>query len=308
MRYESLRVFLSIFAHLGLNMEVLDAKTAFLNGELEETIFIRQPEGFVQPGSETKVCQLRKSIYGLKQAPRVWNQKFDHFITKFGLQRSVADPCVYFRNQNGDVLILAIWVDDGLLCGSNPITMSAMLQHLQSGFQITSGPAERFVGLQINRDLINKQLFLSLPDYYIVDLLEKFRMVECQPRDTPADPHTKLSEQMSPTSGIERETMKSTPYREAVGSLQYAATTCRPDIYYAVGQAAQHCENPGKAHWEAVKRIIAYLKATPRLGLCFDGSCPGDIEISGLLCWRRRQPPFHLRIRTHHQQRTRRLE
>jgi hypothetical protein len=90
---------------------LLDVKTAFLYGEIEEEIYLEQPEGYVRAGQENSVCRLQKCLYGLKQASRVWNRHF----ARFGLQSSDADPCLYFRRNNKEVLFVLIWVDDGLV-------------------------------------------------------------------------------------------------------------------------------------------------------------------------------------------------
>ena len=175
---------------------------------------------------------------------------------------------------------MAIWVDDGLVCGNNTTTIGEMLAHLNRAFKITSRKADNFVGLNIKRDRQNKLLYVSQPDY-INKILTTFGMQNCRPRGTPADPFTRLTKKMSPADEIERENMASIPYREAIGSLIYAATTCRPDIAYAVSQVAQYCENPGKPHWEAVKRILAYLSITPDYGLRFDGAIQESLTLHG---------------------------
>jgi hypothetical protein len=103
-------------------MTQLDIKTAFLNGDLDEEIYMIQPEGFITPGREKEVCHLRKSIYGLKQASRIWSKKFNEFPLFFGLTRSQADSCVYFRHtQVGEpeeeFTIFICYVDDGIQFG-----------------------------------------------------------------------------------------------------------------------------------------------------------------------------------------------
>jgi hypothetical protein len=152
-KHYSLRTVLAIAAAKDLEMIQLDIKTAFLNGDLQEEIYMKQPEGFVIPGKETQVCKLLKSLYGLKQASRAWNQKFHAFIVKFGLTQSKADPCVYFRHQReGEVeefTVLIIYVDDGIIFSSRKQTLTDILKHLETAFEIRSLPAQRFVGVDI---------------------------------------------------------------------------------------------------------------------------------------------------------------
>jgi hypothetical protein len=133
--------------------------------------------------------------------------------------------------------------------------------------------ADRFLGLEINRDRQKKELTVTQPQF-ISALLKKFRMESCSPKLIPADPHTQLSANMSPKTEKEIDDMKKVPYREAVGSLLYLATTTRPDIAFPLGQVSQFCQNQGYGHWNAVKRIISYLSGTPNHGLQFkEGSC-----------------------------------
>ena len=116
----SIRTILGLAASCDLELEQLDVKTAFLHGDLQEEIYMEQPEGFEEKGKEKLVCKLKKSLYGLKQAPRQWYHKFDSFMTSNGYKRTVADPCVYFRKFPGDIfIILLLYVDDMLVVGQN---------------------------------------------------------------------------------------------------------------------------------------------------------------------------------------------
>jgi hypothetical protein len=130
--------------------------------------------------------------------------------------------------------------------------------------------AERFLGVEISRNR-KKELTAAQP-LFTLALLKRFRMENCHPKPVPADPHTHLSTEMSPKNEKEEGDMEKIPYREAVGSLLYLAMTTRPDIAFAVGQVSQFCQNPGNKHWNAVKRIFAYLAGTPYHGLHFKSS------------------------------------
>ncbi|GJZ26794.1 transposable element [Tanacetum coccineum] len=115
-RHTSIRVLLSLVAHHDLELEQLDVKTAFLHGDLEEEIYMSQPQGFVVQGKEDYVCKLRKSLYGLKQSPRQWNKRFDSFMVKHGFSRSAYDCCVYHKKaSSGSLIYLLLYVDDMLV-------------------------------------------------------------------------------------------------------------------------------------------------------------------------------------------------
>ena len=95
---KSIRILLSIATFYDYEIWQMDVKTAFLNGNLEESIYMSQPEGFIEQDQEQKVCKLKKSIYGLKQASRSWNIKFDTAIKSYGFEQNVDEPCVYKRS------------------------------------------------------------------------------------------------------------------------------------------------------------------------------------------------------------------
>jgi hypothetical protein len=135
----SIRAIMAIAAARDLEMIQLDVKTAFLYGNLDEEIYMEQPEGFVTQGREQDVCRLIKSIYGLKQASRVWNIKFNEFIILFGLTRSTADPCVYYRHlrlgeADKELTIFILYVDDGLIISNLKAVLTEMMVFLSKEF------------------------------------------------------------------------------------------------------------------------------------------------------------------------------
>lgn len=114
-RHSSLRYLFAMAARLNLEIDQMDAVTAFFQGELTEKIYMEQPPYFEDTRNESKVCRLNKALYGLKQASRVWNQKLDAALKKFGLTSTEYDPCVYYRVAGNNVLFVAIYVDDLLI-------------------------------------------------------------------------------------------------------------------------------------------------------------------------------------------------
>ena len=260
-KHDTLRVILSIVAAYDLEMIQLDIKTAFLYGELNEEIYLQQPEGYVAADKENHVCHLHKSLYGLKQASRVWNRHFDTFLKEFGLQTSTADPCLYIRRQKDEFIIVVIWVDDGLVCSNSSAAIGSIVKYLGKHFDMRSTPAEHFVGLSITRNRMDKTLHLSQPEY-VKTILRRFHMNDCKPRKIPADPNARMTKN---SGSIDIQA----PFREAVGCLMYLMLCTRPDIAFAVNQVSQFCEKPYLEHWNAVKRIFAYLQGTQTHGLRF---------------------------------------
>ncbi|KAL9273201.1 Retrovirus-related Pol polyprotein from transposon TNT 1-94-like protein, partial [Drosera capensis] len=266
----SIRTVLGLVAGLNLELEQLDVKTAFLHGDLEEEIYMVQPEGFEVKGKEHKVCRLRKSLYGLKQAPRQWYKKFDSFMTSHGYQRFKADPCVYFKRfTNGKFLILLLYVDAMLVTGQDAQMIAMLKKELSKAFDMKDmGQARQILGMQITRDRKAKRLWLS-QEKYVERVLERFNMKGAKTVSCPLPSHLKLSKKLCPSTEKEKDEMSRVPYSSAVGSLMYAMVCIRPDIAYAVGVVSRFLSNPGKQHWEAVKWILRYLKGTSKLCLSF---------------------------------------
>lgn len=132
-RFTSVRAILAIAAKQKLCIKQFDGKTAFLYGELQENVYVYQPKGF-DDGSG-RVYKLNKSLFGLKQASRCWNEKFTSFIKQFGFTACESDPCVFVSNKNGNLIILAIYVDDGLLVGTSEASINSVIKHLQTEFE-----------------------------------------------------------------------------------------------------------------------------------------------------------------------------
>ena len=258
-RYDSIRVLLSIAAHLGYRLVQFDIKTAFLHGDLEEEIYMIPPDGL---GVKSNlVCRLKKSLYGLKQSSRCWNTKFDSFLKDYGFIQSTADKCVYKGLFNGQSVFLIIYVDDGLIIAENEGLCSSILNELEKKFEITVGVLANYVGMEIEYDTQNASIFIHQTNY-IRQMLRRFNMEDATPVTTPADPHTNLY------SSEEREIIPDdVPLRQAVGSLMFAAIVSRPDIMFAVSYVSRFVSKPESIHWNAVKRIFKYLKDTADYGI-----------------------------------------
>ncbi|UYV73291.1 hypothetical protein LAZ67_10002537 [Cordylochernes scorpioides] len=270
-KFDSIRTILSLCASLDMEMIQLDVKSAFLNGDLEEELYMEQPQGYENPDFPNHVCSLQKSIYGLKQSPRMWNKKFHEFLIKFDLKPSISDSCVYTMKCKQAYILLAIYVDDCLICSVNKQHLDDIVQYLNSNFEIKTFTADYFLGLQIYRDRTTKMLFLHQASY-IERTLEHYNLLDIKLQSVPSDPYSKLTKEMCPKDDQEIEEMNKIPYRQTIGSLMYLMTGTRPDIAYAVSRVSQFMNNPGPSHWTAVKKIFGYLKATKNIGICFGGS------------------------------------
>lgn len=259
MKMDSIRIILSLVTKYNLNIIHFDVKTAFLYGELKEELYLTQPEGF-NDGTD-RVCRLKKGLYGLKQSSRSWNEKLNKFLEDFGLRRIKSDPCVYFMEADGIIIILGIYVDDGLLCSNSEDATKEILAYLEEHFEISIEEANCFIGLQIARDTINNTLKIHQRSY-LEKILKRYNMEDCKTISTPMDVNVKL------VKSTEKD-VKDYPYKEAVGSLIYLMIDSRPDIAYSVGKLSQFMDAYDKTHWTAVKHILRYLKGTLDLGITY---------------------------------------
>ncbi|KAE8687107.1 cytochrome P450 71A9-like [Hibiscus syriacus] len=272
-RLTTVRVVLAMCATLNLYLEQLDVKTTFLHENLEEEIYMLQPESFEEKEKKNLVCRLNKSLYGLKQAPRCWYKRFDSFIMCLGYNRLNADPCAYFkRSGDNDFVILLLYVDDILVAGPNKYHIEELKAQLAREFEMKDlGSANKILGMQIHRDRSNRKIWLSQKNY-LKKNLSRFSMQDCKPIYTPLPINFKLSSNMSPSSEEEMMEMSRVSYVSAVGSLMFAMICTRPYIAQAVGVLSRYMANPGKEHWNTVKRILRYIKGTPNVALCYGGS------------------------------------
>lgn len=190
--HDTLRVLMSTIAADDLEMIQLDVKTAFLNGNLKEDLYIVQPEGFVVPGRESEVCHLKRCIYGLKQAPCVWGELFTDFLKKHNFIPSDADPCLFTRIRGTEKTFLIIYVDDGIIASNQQSAIDDLLVAFGERFQIRFNEVNRFVGITVTRKRQERKIFLSQPDY-IEKIVKTFQMASCFPKSVPADPNVRLT-------------------------------------------------------------------------------------------------------------------
>ena len=183
----TLRCVLALAAHMDMDLVQMDVKTAFLHGDLQEEIYMQQPEGFEEEGKDKLVCRLNKSLYGLKQAPREWYHKFHSFMLSQGYQRSDTDHYLYTKKQarDGSLLILILYVDDMLIVGSNREDIASLKSKLNNAFDMKDlGELRYFLGIEVI--CTNEGIWLSQRQYAL-DMLTKYGMAKCKPITMPLD-------------------------------------------------------------------------------------------------------------------------
>jgi transposase InsO family protein len=261
-RNESVRILLSLIASRKMHAHQMDVVCAFLNGRLKEEIYMQQPPGYEDPNNPNCVCRLLTNLYGLKQAPRVWHSTIDPYLQSLGYKALDADPCIYFKYDNNHLSLIALYVDDLVISADREQDLLLTKAKLCEKFKMTDeGKLEYLLGMKIERNQEKQEILIS-SESKINDLLKDFNMHNCIPISTPMEANT-LSKQDSPQTGSEEWLkMQNVPYRQCVGRLLHLMRTTRPDIAYSVSVVSRFMNNPGQKHWNAVKRILRYLKGT----------------------------------------------
>ncbi|GKA47149.1 retrovirus-related pol polyprotein from transposon TNT 1-94 [Tanacetum coccineum] len=224
-RLEAIRIFLANAASKNMTVYQMDVKTAFLNGELKEVVYVSQPEGFVDPDRPHHVYRLKKALYGLKQAPRAWYDTLSKFLLAQGFSKGVVDPTLFIRKTGKHTLHVQIYVDDIIFASTDPKDCDRFSNEMSSKFQMSMmGQISFFLGLQISQN--PRGIFIN-QSKYANEILKKFDLHKSDPVDTPMVERTKLDADLS---GIP---VDQTQYRCMIGSLMYL-TASRPDLVFTV--------------------------------------------------------------------------
>lgn len=262
-RMETIRLLISQSAQNGWKIYQMDVKSAFLNGVLDEVVYIEQPPGYAKVGEEAKVLKLKKALYGLKQAPRAWNTRIDSFLKKTGYVQCPYEHALYIKQVENRLLVAALYVDDLIFTGNNKIMIDQFKESMSQEFDMTDlGLMKYFLGLEVRQG--TSGIFIS-QQAYAKEILKKSKMENSNPVVTPMELGTKLSKFEG------GEPVDANLYRSLVGSLRYLTCTS-PDLSYSVGVLSRFMENPKYAHWKALKRILRYVKGTEFLGLFYSNS------------------------------------
>ncbi|KAJ3702073.1 hypothetical protein LUZ61_005778 [Rhynchospora tenuis] len=259
-RLESIRMLLAYAANKGFTLFQMDVKSAFLNGWIEEEVFVQQPPGFVDHFKPDYVFKLHKALYGLKQAPRAWYGRLCTFLLENGFNRGKMDSTLFIKKRDDHLLLVQIYVDD-IIFGSTNATLAEEFSSLMSSeFEMSMmGELNFFLGLQIKQ--LQDGIFISQTKY-AKELIKKFGIEDSKRCDTPMGKSACID---ADDKGV---AMDITLYRGMIGSLLYL-TASRPDIMYAVCLCARYQANPKESHHKAVKRILRYVKGTQNLGLWY---------------------------------------
>lgn len=260
------RVFLSYVAEHDLELHQADIKTAFLHGDLQEVVYVRQPDGFHEGGHQ-KVWRLHKALYGLRQAPRAWYLHLKQILEAKGFTASQADASFFTLERDGDRILLLVYVDDILVAAKSLDSIDAAKRMLQAEFDIKDlGEARVFLGMEIERDRAARTLKLSQTNY-ISNLAARFEATDTVPTSVPLSPGFELF----PKVPGEQLDHSSFPYQSLLGGLLYASTGTRPDIAYPVSALARVTNCYTQAHVDALLKVLQYTYHTKDIGLVYGG-------------------------------------
>ena len=259
-RSATVRMILHTAIVMKWNIKQMDVKNAFLHGDLTETVYMKQPAGFIEKDKPNHVCLLHKALYGLKQSPRAWFDKFSSYIIEFGFVCSYKDPSLFVYSRGKNVIMLLLYVDDMLITGNSSAVMDKFLDALNKQFKMKDlGQMHYFLGIQAT--FHSNGLFLN-QQQYAENILAVASMSDCNPIATP------LPAQLNQIPQRKELFSNPTYYRTLAGKLQYLTLT-RPDIQYSVNYICKKMHSPTVSDFDLLKRILRYVRGTTDMGINF---------------------------------------
>ncbi|UYV83708.1 hypothetical protein LAZ67_23002187 [Cordylochernes scorpioides] len=271
----TLRTILSMAATKDSVIKLFDVKAAYLNGNIENTIFMEQPAGFVQ--DRNKVCKLNKSIYGLPQSGRSWYEKFSQVLHDCGLEKLKSDSCLFKWKNEDKYFYVGIYVDDFITVSDSEDTSNRFINKLRHHLEIKDVTCKgMFLGIKIIQD---KEGISLQQSHYVQQILQKYGMENCKEVPTPG------SKEINLDNHIEDDNCDQHTYQEALGMLMFLAVNTRPDIAYITSKLSQYSRQPKQMHWTAIKRVMRYLRGTIDLGVKFERGKTGILKSYADASW-----------------------
>ena len=276
-KMSTLRLLLIIATKRKYFLSSCDIRQAFLQAKLDEDLYMRIPPGLPRfdAGGKALVAKLKKSLYGLKQAGREFNILLVNFLETLGFKRSIIDSCLFIKDTKTDIIMLAVWVDDIVIASSTVEARNTFVDLVRARFPIEETQTlDWILGMKIVHQRESRRLEIS-QQLYVEDLLSKyapFLNESCRSFDVPMADAPVLTVDMCPEAGsAEQESMKGKQefYMAVVGSLLWLSSCTRPDISYATSVLARFVANPGMPHYNAIIRVLVYLRTTKNFGLLY---------------------------------------
>ena len=250
-RHSTIRIVLALAVQHKLLVWHIDIVAAYLNGDLEDEVYMLQPPSFENANHPTKVCKLSKALYGLRQAGREWNKKVTAILLQMKFERCQTDNSVYFRKNNDCITIIALYVDDMLLASSSEKDKVLVISQLNQEIEADDrGAISFYLGMEIEREGPRGPIHIHQREYTL-NLLSSWKMQNCKPASTPWPSGTILTK----CDGKHCE-LKCNEYQSLIGSLMYLAVISRPDIAHAVSRLSQFNAHPHAEHFQVPKHLV----------------------------------------------------
>ena len=253
------RMCMAITAVFDLDARQYDMINAFLNSDLDEEIYVRMPDGFVEAG---RCWKLNKALYGLRRSPRLWYLKLGSWLRSMGFRQILEEPCLFMT----EYAILIFYVDDVVILNlpTNQQQVQSFEDALCGKFPTrVIGDLKWFLGIRVLRDREARKLWLS-QDSYIDKIVNRFHLEEGRRPTTPLAQGILLL----PNEGKAKPEIIH-QYQAKVGSVLYPTIITRPDCAFAARKLAEHLQNPSQQHMDAVDRLIKHLDGTKTLAIEF---------------------------------------
>lgn len=249
-RSTTFRMLMAVAGKRNYTVKHYDIKSAFLNGELHEEIYLKQPPGY-QMG--TQVYKLKKALYGLKQSAHVWNKTLHEQLTKNGCKQNESDACLYVKKNGEKVMYILIHVDDMLAATNDDEMLNKTIWEIGKKFEVKNlGGVKHFLGIDVEKS--EGKFFISQPQY--IDLIaEEAGLTNAKKSEYPLDPGYFKQEESQLLHSNDK-------YRKLIGMLLYLTTNTRPDIAAAVSILSKKVEKPTFADWNELKRVVRYIMGT----------------------------------------------
>ena len=294
-RMSTIQILLNLAAQYQVKPRQMDINTAYLNADVEENIYMEQPQGFEVKDNEGNqvYCKLRKSICGLKQSGRNCYLTLKTFLERIGFRACINDKCLFAKGTGDELGVVCGWGVNMLYWGRQGFFVQWLEKKVKDQFELSDcSSLHWFLGMKI--DVREGEIAVN-QEKYIVDLLKRYNMEECKPVQSPLPENIKFERESNKEQDYDEQSIRARrDYRELVGSLNYLALSCRPDIAHASHVLKRFLEHPSKEHYMAAKRNLRYFKGTKQHELVFR-MCEGDVTVcafsdadwAGELTWRK---------------------
>jgi hypothetical protein len=261
--YTTARMFLAICAVKKYHLLQLDVKNAFLYGEMDAHVYMKQPEGYSD--GTNRVCKLVKSLYGLKQSPRMWYEKLSNALHRHGFTTSSYDDALFINRKAKSTVWCLVYVDDILMMSADEESLHLCAAKLRSEFEMTvTDEPSQYLGMNISKNKKTGEITIS-QEKYIQTMVKRYDVKPLRKTYTPIIPP------LARIDKNEEEAMSQYEYQAMVGSLIYAATCSRPDIQFGVGYASQGNSIRCETLVDVVEGILNYMAHTKSSHLKYGG-------------------------------------